>query len=236
MTNVDTQQTISEPIFIHDDFYVVHKPANFDFHDEGQQGEGFFNYCQSLFGESLFPVHRLDKITSGLLIVARTLKAAQWFQNAFEQQLISKFYVAIANTKPNRKQGSIIGDMTKSRRSQWKLNKSKTNAAITRFKSSPLNTNGTGERAFLLKPETGKTHQLRVALKSLSSPILGDELYGGEPADRVYLHAARLTFDYNNETIDVSQLPTDGGLFLANSAHIATLIASATDINWPTTK
>lgn len=61
-----------------------------------------------------------------------------------------------------------------------------------------------------MQPKTGKTHQLRVAMKSLGSPILGDKLYSGSQADRVYLHAYQLDFEYENEKISVQALPTSG--------------------------
>ena len=62
-------------------------------------------------------------------------------------------------------------------------------------------------RLFILYPKTGKTHQIRVAMKSLGSPILGDELYGGEVADRTYLHAYQLSFDYFGEAVHISASP-----------------------------
>ncbi|MDA8622456.1 TIGR01621 family pseudouridine synthase, partial [Psychrosphaera sp.] len=181
--------------FTHSDFYIVIKPANINFHDEGEVGQGFFNRCVKHFNEELFPVHRLDKVTSGLLILARNNRAAIWFQKAFSERTINKYYLAVSNMKPKKKQGAIIGDMEKARRSQWKLVKTKHNPAVTRFFSF-TNPESIGVRLYLLKPESGKTHQLRVALKSLSAPILGDQLYGGEVSDRVYLHSARLDFNY----------------------------------------
>ncbi|MDQ6586783.1 MAG: hypothetical protein Q5539_07740, partial [Haemophilus parainfluenzae] len=67
-------------------------------------------------------------------------------------------------------------------------------------------------RLFILKPQTGKTHQLRVAMKSLGSPILGDALYGKntEKIDRTYLHAARLQFEFKGQAFDVFTPPKEG--------------------------
>ncbi len=61
-----------------------------------------------------------------------------------------------------------------------------------------------GRRAFLVKPFTGKTHQVRVALKSVSAAILGDELYQGTAADRLYLHAYALYFNWGGADIKLS--------------------------------
>lgn len=223
-----------ETVLTHSDFYIVDKPAGVGFHDEKGASQGFFNQCCEHFSESLFPVHRLDKITSGLLILARNQQAAVWFQQAFENKQISKLYLAFSNSKPKKKQGSIIGDMSKSRNSQWKLTKSKTNPATTRFFSWGIEHNEiTGLRLFLLKPETGKTHQIRVAMKSLGSPIFGDDLYGGENADRGYLHAYGLKFQYQEQLIELYQLPTMGTWFNRVSPVIAQHCEGGFNNNWP---
>ena len=109
---------------------------------------------------------------------------------------VKKQYLAISDHKPKKKQGLIQGDMAKGRRGAWLLTRSQENPAITRFTSLSL---GEGRRLFFLSPLTGKTHQLRVAMKSLGAPILRDALYGGSPADRVYLHAWRLSLVYGGE-------------------------------------
>lgn len=220
-----------EIAFEHEDFIVVVKPPNVNFHDEGDLGQGFFNQCKTAFNQELYPVHRLDKVTSGLVVMAKSLCAAQWFQQAFNDKLITKFYIAISDQKPKKKQGSIKGDMAKARRGQWKLIKTLKNPAITKLHTVPLA--HPGRRLFLLKPETGKTHQLRVAMKSLGSVIVGDELYGSDSADRVYLHAARLIFTYQDQYIDVTKIPTDGELFLAERQTVAKEVDNLLELNWP---
>ena len=224
-------------VYKHKDFYVVNKPSGIGFHDEHENEsiiKGFFNQCCEFFAEDLFPLHRLDKVTSGLLIIGRNKQAAQWFQNAFEQKLIEKIYLALTNSKPKKKQGAIIGDMQKARDSQWKLLKSKVNPAKTQFFSFAIeDAQYTRLRLCLLKPETGKTHQLRVALKSLSAPILGDTLYGGEAADRVYLHAFAIRFSYQNETFEFEQPPNAGLGFLSHETQIAQLTKLPFKRNWP---
>lgn len=223
-----------ELVFEHSDFYVVNKPANVGFHDEQGISKGFFNQCCEHFSQALYPVHRLDKITSGLLILARNQQAAVWFQQAFEEKTIAKLYLALSDSKPKKKQGSIIGDMAKSRNSQWKLNKTKLNPAITRFFSWGIeNSDLSGLRLFLVKPETGKTHQIRVALKSLGSAILGDGLYGGTECDRGYLHAFALKFQYKEQEIELYQLPRQGDWFTKFEAVISQHCDRAFDNNWP---
>ncbi|QTH64166.1 TIGR01621 family pseudouridine synthase [Psychrosphaera ytuae] len=215
----------------HPDFLVVDKPANVNFHDEGDLGQGFFNQCMNQYGHTLYPVHRLDKVTSGLVIMAKTLEAAQWFQLAFADKQIIKFYIAVTDQKPKKKQGTIKGDMAKARRGQWKLLKTKVSPAVTRFHTVPLTQ--PGSRLFLLKPETGKTHQLRVAMKSISAPILGDELYSGSNSDRVYLHATRLVFNYKDQNIDLIRLPNSGQVFLEDQLKIESVVEQLLELNWP---
>ncbi len=147
---------------------------------------------------------QLDKVTSGLLMLALNQEAASYLSQLFQNHQIQKTYWALATSKPKKKQGKIVGDMVRSRSSTWKLCHSKNNPAITRFYSRSL---APKLRHFTLLPKTGKTHQLRVAMKSLGSAILGDSLYGGEKSDRVYLHAYQIEFNYQGENIMVNALP-----------------------------
>lgn len=201
-------------LFEHPDWLLCEKPSGMDFHDD-QGTPGFLTLLKSQTGQSqLLPVHRLDKPTSGLILVAKTEEACRLLNERFAQRRIDKFYLALVPKSLKKKQGAIIGDMEKSRRSSFKLLKTKVNPAITQFFSYSL---GEGIRVCLLKPKTGKTHQLRVALKSLSAAIIGDATYGGESSDRLYLHAYALRFEYGGEWFQFTQPPTHGSLFLKES-------------------
>ena len=105
--------------------------------------------------------------------------------------------------------------MAKSRRSMHKLLHSKTNPATTQFYSHSI---AEGLRLYLLKPHTGKTHQLRVALTSLGTPILGDDLYGKHLSDRCYLHAYALAFNYSGNHYQYICYPDVGEWFLKAAA------------------
>ena len=177
-----------------DDFFVFYKPAGVSFHSE--QCAGFVVLAEKLVNEKLYPVHRLDKVTSGLIILARNKEAAAEFTTLFSDHKINKFYLAVSDAKPKKKQGWIKGDMQKSRRGAFKLLKTQTNPAITRFYSTSIRP---GLRAYLLKPYSGKTHQLRVAMKSLGAPILGDSTYAGSKDERTNLHAYALQFSYKGQ-------------------------------------
>jgi len=162
-----------EIIFENEDFVLVNKPFGLSFHSEA--GEGLVVKLTRQLGlEQLYSVHRLDKMTSGLILFAKSSSIANTLTKLFEQREVQKFYLAISTRKPKKKQGWIKGDMGQARRGSYKFIESNDNPAITQFVSSAGRTH---ERFFLVKPHTGKTHQIRVALKSIGSPIAGDIRY-----------------------------------------------------------
>lgn len=130
-----------------------------------------------------------------MLLFALNAETAAQFGQMFANKAVRKTYWAISDRKPSKKQGWVKGNMEKSRRGAWKLTRSMDNPAITQFTSENMG----AYRLFTLHPHTGKTHQLRVVMKSLGSPILGDTLYGGTPAPRVFLHAREVAFTYQGE-------------------------------------
>ncbi|MFA9501095.1 TIGR01621 family pseudouridine synthase [Mannheimia sp. E30BD] len=200
--------TLTLPIcYQHPDFIIINKPDGLSVHKDETEIGLTEMMARQLNVEQVWLVHRLDKITSGLLILALNKEAAAKFYHLFEQHKIRKTYWALSDKKPKKKQGRIVGDMEKIRNGAWKLCHSKDNPAVTQFTSNTLEPS---LRHFILQPKTGKTHQLRVAMKSLGSPILGDKLYSGTAVDRVYLHAYQLEFEYENERICVQAEPTSG--------------------------
>ncbi|WP_029934947.1 TIGR01621 family pseudouridine synthase [Thiomicrospira pelophila] len=207
-------------IFENTNFVLLDKPAGLNFHSE--QAPGLVVLAQQQLSlPSLYPVHRLDKMTSGLVILAKTLASAQAFQTLFEQREIEKYYLAISTHKPKKKQGWIKGDMLPSRRGSYRLTTTMDNPAITQFVSASLAPN---KRAFLVKPHTGKTHQIRVALKSLGAPIAGDARYQAveeaEQEDRGYLHAYALRFSLFGENFAFVCPPTSGQRFVSDAFKV----------------
>ncbi|WP_372869984.1 TIGR01621 family pseudouridine synthase [Shewanella sp.] len=187
------------------DFIVIDKAPGVHFHSQDGNA-GVVAYAEATLGFKLYPVHRLDTLTSGLIILAKSSTAAADFTDLFSAHRVQKYYLALAKGKPKKKQGKVAGDMAKARRSQHKLLRTMENPAVTQFFSASVDE---GLRAYLLKPLTGKTHQLRVALASLGTPILGDELYGGEAADRGYLHAWQLHFSFHGRDYHIqTHIPT----------------------------
>jgi tRNA pseudouridine32 synthase/23S rRNA pseudouridine746 synthase len=193
-------------IFEHKDFFVINKPSGLACH--GPDSENL----AALLREAQLSnklCHRLDKDSSGLLIIAKHQQAANHFRVLFEQDAINKFYLALSHRKGKKKQGSIKGFMEKARNGKWKLSnpcnndqdRLNTSPAISHFFSFGSQHKDNSERIFIIKIIGGKTHQIRVAMKANSSPILGDKLYGGHMAERLMLHACALQFDYQGEAI-----------------------------------
>jgi tRNA pseudouridine32 synthase/23S rRNA pseudouridine746 synthase len=203
-------------IFQNSDFVIINKPANLNFHS--QEGAGTVVLTQELLKvEQLYSVHRLDKMTSGLLILAKTKESAHSFGKLFETRQIEKFYLAISLRKPKKKQGWIKGDMASGRRGSYKFVKTNDNPAITQFISTALRTH---ERLFLVKPHTGKTHQIRVALKSIGAPIAGDIRYANSDdakvEERGYLHAYALRFTFKDKPYEFTCKPDEGVRYLSS--------------------
>lgn len=200
-------------LYEYEDFIIISKKPGVDFHRSAENDSLCSIIRENENLEILFPVHRLDKLTSGLMIFAKNKRAARDLSHLFLKRDIEKYYIAISDNKPKKRQGLICGDMERSRRGTWKILRSKVNPARTRFFSKAY---GTGFRVFVLKPLTGKTHQLRVALKSIGAPLLGDPLYNRNEYrtyDRGYLHAFSLRFRYRGELYCFVDKPLEGDYF-----------------------
>lgn len=206
-------------VYQNNDFIIALKNAGVNFHSEEEAG--FVVRISQQTALSLFPVHRLDKMTSGLVILAKTSEAAAQFGKMFENRKVEKYYLAISMRKPKKKQGWVKADMGAARRGDYKLLPTMDNPAITQFISCALRTH---ERFFLIKPHTGKTHQIRVALKSLGSPCAGDVRYANadeaRKEDRGYLHAYALRFSLYDEAFEFVSPPDEGERFVSSECKM----------------
>jgi tRNA pseudouridine32 synthase/23S rRNA pseudouridine746 synthase len=206
--NMPPASTNITVLFKHPEFVVIDKQAGVAMHDPLQGIVTLFSQQQP--DNKWHLVHRLDTETSGCLILAKSPSSAAKMSRLFADRNIEKYYLAISNKAPKKKQGLVKGDMKKARNGSLMLTNTLDNPAITQFYSCSLKT---GLRGFICKPHTGKTHQIRVALKSLGSPILGDQRYGKSASDRMYLHSFALSFEWEGEQIDVYCQPSHGALF-----------------------
>lgn len=181
--------------------------------------------------KQLYLCHRLDTGTSGCLCLAKNAHTASLIGDAFASRQVSKYYLAISADKPKKKQGTIVGDMKNRRGGQFMLLKSKDNPAITQFFSQSAKP---GYRGFIVKPHTGKTHQIRVALKSVGAAILGDPLYGGKSSVRLHLHAGWLSIPLPTRTVSVKASILDGNWFTdSDLVSWLTNLPEPDTFNWP---
>lgn len=194
----------------HPEFIVINKQPNVSVHKDDGDTMLLQEVSKQTGDLQLYLIHRLDKMTSGILLLGRNASAARALSNLFAERRVEKFYLAIGCKKPKKKQGLVSGDMERSRRASWKLLTTQYNPAITQFFSTAALP---GERLFLCKPHTGKTHQIRVALKSVGSGIVGDPIYNsGNASDRGYLHAFALRFEFNNQSYEFVCDPRNSAL------------------------
>lgn len=172
-------------LFIDADAIVVDKPAGLPV-DEPRDGvTSVVNHLESLrFTFQRWPtiVHRLDRDTSGCLLLARTPRAQKLFQQAFEAGTVEKRYLAVLDGVPEQESGEIALPLAKvsTREEGWRMvvdaRKGKGKAALTLWRRIAVRD---GRSLVLFTPKTGRTHQLRVhAATGLGIPILGDPVYG----------------------------------------------------------
>ncbi len=199
---------------------VVDKPAGIVVHPVGRNETGTLANGLLMLGaeggEDDRPgiVHRLDRDTSGLLVVARSDEAHEALREMIRARDVERRYVALVAGRPQSRTGRIEAPIGRDRtdRAKHSLDTATPRDAVTWFELvEPV-----GPRALLeVRLETGRTHQIRVHLHAVDLPVCGDPVYGvaGDLGlDRQFLHAARLTFTHplTGTAIDVeSPLPDD---------------------------
>jgi 23S rRNA pseudouridine1911/1915/1917 synthase len=199
-----TIPTIELPIVYEDKHCVViNKPLGLLTHSKGAfnpeptVATWLSNRLKGMDGDRAGIVHRLDRATSGVMICAKTPEALSWLQKQFSQRKVKKTYIAII--EGSLKETEAIIDMPIERnpkKPQTFRVGSNGKAAITHYKVLETKDNYS---LLELKPTTGRTHQLRVHLHKLGHPIVGDTLYGGQPAERLFLHAQELELTLPNK-------------------------------------
>lgn len=190
-------------LFEDEDVLVLNKPAGLVVHPgAGNPDHTLINaliaHCPDLAGVGGVQrpglVHRLDKDTSGLLVVAKSDLAYQGLVKQLRYRKLSREYLGLAKGKVEGR-GTVDAPIGRhvSARKKMAVRPEGGKKAVTYFRTLEAN-----ETASLLhlKLETGRTHQIRVHLQYIHHPILGDEVYGGPlgPAQRQMLHAFRLSF------------------------------------------
>ena len=170
-------------------------------------------------------VHRLDKETSGLLIIAKTISAFENLQSQFKERKVTKTYIALTHGEIELKEGEIVASVG---RLPWRRERFGVlpggREAITKYKvisyHSLITDHGSLFTLVELYPKTGRTHQIRIHLKFIGHPIVGDYFYAGRKTaredrlwcPRLFLHAKEITFFHPQTGKEVkfeSELPKD---------------------------
>ncbi|PQM28347.1 RNA pseudouridine synthase [Sphingopyxis lindanitolerans] len=157
-------------------------------------------------------VHRLDKDTSGALLIARTPRAAAWFAKAFSNRSARKTYWAIIVGVPDIAQGEIDLPLAKQPGSGGEKMHVDEKGLVAKTRYRIIERAGNSAAWVELQPLTGRTHQLRVHMAAIGHPIVGDGKYGGKGAfltgaisRKLHLHSRRLRIDHpDGGAIDMS--------------------------------
>lgn len=173
---------------------VVNKPAGvLSVPGRGEAGRDNLTVrVQALWSDALV-VHRLDQATSGLIVFGRGTDAQRVLSVAFAERRVFKRYEAVVHGAPDADEGDVALPLTVDwpNRPRQIVDLTRGKAALTRWR---VVARGTMRSHLMLEPVTGRSHQLRVHMQVLGHPIVGDTLYGPDPADadRLLLHAAVL--------------------------------------------
>lgn len=165
-------------------------------------------------------VHRLDKDTTGILVIAKTDLAHRSLADQFKRHTISRVYEALVWGKPKSGEGTVDISIGRDRKDRKKFSSRTTRPKESFTRYRVLQRFGRAAAQLELVPGTGRTHQLRVHLSSIGYPILGDQTYGGKKVmtvgqvmiPRVMLHAKKLGFvhpDHQKAMEFTAPLPLD---------------------------
>jgi 23S rRNA pseudouridine1911/1915/1917 synthase len=169
-------------------------------------------------------VHRLDRDTSGLLVVAKRADVHRALKALLAARRLRREYLTLVEGRPSARSGTVDAAIGRDRRDRKlvSLNTDVPRAARTHFEIEQLLAEATLLRVVL---ETGRTHQIRVHMAAIGHPVVGDKPYGGSARfglRRQFLHAARLAFEHpvTGESVDVrSPLPEDLSRALAEASE-----------------
>ena len=206
LSKTDRQFIEDRIIFEDEDFCVFNKPSGLAV----QGGSGIKRHVDGLFkyfkeGITYRLVHRLDRDTSGVLILAKTAETAQYFANLFKTRKIQKSYLALVHGRIKNQKGTIDAPLKKDMCDDIEkmIVSDDGKEAITKYRELAKN----GRLTLVqLQPLTGRTHQLRVHMQHLGYPIVGDYKYGApknKQKNRLHLHAYSVTFPYGNRQKEI---------------------------------
>jgi 23S rRNA pseudouridine1911/1915/1917 synthase len=192
-------------VFENEDLLVVNKPAGMVVHpspghDRGTLVHAALGHLPALEGiggeERPGIVHRLDKETSGLIVVAKNEESHRWLQDQFRDRSVEKTYLALVDGRPPTPSGRVeapIGRNSSHRKLMGVVAPEKGRAAVSEYRSLEV---FPAHTLLEVRPLTGRTHQIRVHMAFLGCPVAGDTVYGKKKPtlalERQFLHAFRL--------------------------------------------
>jgi 23S rRNA pseudouridine1911/1915/1917 synthase len=219
------EQISLDILFENEDVIVVNKPAGMVVHPSAGHLSGTLVNAalahapemEGIAGEGRpGVVHRLDKNTSGIILLAKNDHSLHWLQNQFKQRSLEKTYIALVDRHPPTPEGRIeaaVGRDPSDRQRMAAVTQEKGREAVSLYKTLQRYTNHT---LLEVHPLTGRTHQIRVHLALIGCPVAGDITYGFRHSsidiDRHFLHAARLKICLPGEKtprIFEAQLPVE---------------------------
>jgi len=193
-------------IFENDDLMVVNKPAGMVVHPAAGHSSGTLVHAALGHAPEMIGiggekrpgvVHRLDKDTSGLILLAKNDQAHRWLQDQFRLRKTIKTYIALVDGKPPTPSGRIeapVGRDKVHRKLMTITSYNKGREAVSEYRTLEAFKNHV---LLEVHPVTGRTHQIRLHLKLIGCPVAGDRVYGHThatiPINRHFLHATRLT-------------------------------------------
>jgi tRNA pseudouridine32 synthase/23S rRNA pseudouridine746 synthase len=185
-------------LFIDGEAIAIDKPAGLAVHPGARTRESLEDYLHHLrfgFRRLPLPVHRLDRDTSGCLLLARNPKAHKAFQRAFEEKRVGKTYIAILDGVPEAESGTVdmaLGKVSTAAEGWRMVPDEGGKHAVTHWRVAAVKD---GRAVIVFTPETGRTHQIRVhAASGIGIPIAGDPVYGAGKGPML-LHALSLRLD-----------------------------------------
>ncbi len=185
-------------LFENDDVIVVNKPSGVlshalsKFKDEPSVASFLRQHSKNATQNIRYGIiHRLDRLTSGVMICAKNDETVTSLQRQFANRQVEKEYIAVVSRQPKHQEAIIDIPLERNPKRPATFRPGKNGKpAQTHYQVLSAGTSGA---LLAVKPKTGRTHQIRVHLQHIQCPIVGDTLYGGKKADRLYLHAKSLT-------------------------------------------